>query len=104
MSVITSALSTYCDQNRKELLSKSVAGANTFATTFTEVIPGIKPKTQVQFKFFSNEPYYQWDTSCAPVSGSTTFTEKLLSTTLVTVTDEWCADDLTAKLAQYLPK
>lgn len=104
MSVSTSSLSTYCDQNRKELLAKAVAGGNSFATTFTEIVPGIKYGAQVQRKFFSVTPGYQVNSTCPAISGTTTFTEKLLSTSLVVVSDAWCSDDLAAKLAPYLPK
>lgn len=104
MSVITTAVSTYCDQNRKELLAKSVAGASTFSTPFVEVISGIKPGSNLQRKFFSTVPQYNWDAVCGEPSGTTTtFTEKLLTTNRVMAGDMWCADQLSDKLAQYLP-
>ena len=104
MPANVSALSTYVDMNRKELLAKSIAGANSFQTSFVEIISGIKPGTSVLRKFIANTPSYNWDAGCGEPSGSTTvFTEKSLSTTLVMVGDQWCAADLTAKLANYMP-
>jgi hypothetical protein len=104
MSVSTSSLSTYCDQSKKELLAKAVAGANTFAdTAFVNIVPGIPYGSQIQQKFFSVIPGYQVNSTCPAISGSTTFTEKLLSTSLVVVSDAWCSDDLRAKLTPYMP-
>lgn len=103
MSVSTSALSTYVDQSRKELLAKAVAGANTFSTNFVETIQGIKAGTQLQRKFFSVVPGYRVNENCPTISGTTTFTQKLLSSELIVVHDAWCADDLAQKLAPYLP-
>lgn len=96
-------MTAYIRDERDKLLTRAVAQSNTFSNGFTEVIPGIKRGTSKKMKFYATTLGYQWETDCADVSGTTTFTEKLLSTGLVTVYDKWCTDQLSAKLAPYLP-
>ena len=102
MSFNTTALNSYVDQNRKELLAALVAGSNTFDNDFVLIREGIKGGSAQEMKFFSNT--IEWQTGNCPstASGSTTFTVKNLSTTLFNAYDEWCPDDLSGKFPVLL--
>lgn len=101
MAFNVTSLSQYVNQEKKTLLAKTVAGANDFATGAVQIISGIKGGSAEQMKFFSQSPTYQ-TAGCADISGTTTFTEKNVSTKLFIVHDAVCTDDLTAKLAKYV--
>lgn len=102
MGFSVSSLSQYVNQEQKTLLAAMVAGANSLNTGSVQVLEGIKAGSALQMKFFAQTPTYQ-TASCPDVSGTTTFTEKNVTTKLFTVYDGVCTDDLTAKLTKYIP-
>ena len=97
-----SGIAQYVNQEKKTLLAKLVAGANTLNLPTVNTIEGIKAGSAESVKLVTASPTYLIG-SCATASGtSATFVERNVSNTLITVYDGVCTDDMTAKLSKWI--
>jgi len=93
-----SALTNYVDQTSEELITKAVIGNETAA--FLTPFPGVKFQKALQLLDVDVIPQ---DLGCAfTPTGSTTFTQRVMSVSDVNFHIEWCPKDLETKWTQVL--
>jgi len=93
-----SALPEYIEQNKSELITASVTGAQSLTYPIT-IITGVKHKETINFAEVS-APFQAGGTCAFNASGDTTFTQSTLTVADVKVENEFCPKTLEEKYTQ----
>ena len=90
-----SGLTDYVEENKSEIMHASILGAQTL-TYPIDIITGVKYKQTFNFGV-TTAPFQAGSTCAFNASGTTTFTQTVLTVVDVKYQDEYCPKELEAK-------
>lgn len=98
MAFNVNSLSTYVEENKGDLIAKSIFGAVT--TDYVTIQTGLKGKTAINI--LDVDVTFQDGSTCGfNPEGNDTFTQRFINPKHVKVDKEWCDKDLLGKYTQY---
>jgi hypothetical protein len=101
MGYNVAALADYTRQNANELVMASHFDAKTQQLIMSEGNVMTKVKSAQTINILSNTPFFQSDTTCGfNASGTTTFTQRVVTVGPWKVQEQYCEKDLNAKYTQ----
>lgn len=102
MAYNVSGLTNYVEVSKDTLVKDIVLGTK-LGDTISRMRKQLGVKTSERLNYLDVDPVLQKSTGCGfSASGSTSFSERTVSTQAIKVNDQFCADDLLGKYAEFL--
>lgn len=101
-SFTNSSLTDYVEEKKGELLHAAILGAQTLSYPI-DIVTGVKYKETLNY-VAQDAPFQAGGTCAFNASGSTTFTQKVITVLDLKVQDEWCPKVLEKKYTQMFLK
>ena len=104
MAYSVTGLSSYVEVNKNTLIRDVVLGYK-LGDTISKMRKQLGVKETERLNYLDVTPVLQNGKGCGFTSaGTTSFSERTISTKVLKVNDQWCADDLLGKYAEFLVK
>lgn len=101
---VASGLTTYVETN-KDVLIKSIVLGSEAGDTIPNLRKQLNIKSKERLNYLDVDPVLQDGTGCGfSASGSTILSERDIEVAPIKINDQYCADDLVGKFAEYLVK
>ena len=102
MGYNVSGLTNYVEVSKDTLIKDIVLGYK-LGDSISKMRKQLGVKVSERLNYLDVNPVLQKSTGCGfSASGSTSFSERTVSTQAIKVNDQWCADDLLGKYAEFL--
>ena len=102
MSYNVSGLTNYIETNKEVILKDAILGSGLKGETIPMLRKQLGVKTSERLNYLDVTPAIQPVTGCGfSAQGSTVFSERDIVTAQAKVNDEWCAEQLLNKFAEY---